>query len=361
MEIKKRLFGGYKKSSVDAAISELNQKIEEVQANSRTLQHEIEIRDSKISDYIKRNEELKLENEALKSEKSENDLIYKNLAKIYQHAFDTGNQIVCEAKETASKLIEDINIRMDEMVRYSQNILFDYDHIHQETEALLFSLNNDISKVRQNVFTSINKAKTLTDMYSHMQDAAHSTSSKINKTLDEYKFQTSAFLTGNLFENDEKSIKSVPEIKTEPSSELYTAKHPEIFKVISNPTKKEATPPTEKESAPTVPENEVHPSLPINEKVPEEVPEEVPERVPAEITASTSDTTAEEIPVVKKVEQAENSESIDIPSQPEQPVASAVTESSKPDFGFTQYGRKSKLTAQERNEYIRKALLRNGG
>lgn len=346
MEIKKRLFGGYKKSSVDAAISELNQKIEEAQANSRTLQHEIEIKDAKISDYMKRNDELKLENEklksekeALKSEKSENDLIFRNLAKIYQQAFDAGNQIVSEAKETASSLIENIDIRMDEMVRYSQNILFDYDNIHQETEELLSSLNNDISKVRQNVFTSINKAKSLTDMYSRMHDTAHTASDKINKTLEEYKLQASAFLTENTSNNDEKSKKSIPEIKTEHSSELGTAKHPEIFKVISNPTVKE--------SAPAVPENEVHPALPTNEEV------------PSEIIASTSDTIAEEIPVVNKVEQAVNPESI--PSQPKQPVVSTVTESSNPDFGFTQYGRKSKLTAQERNEFIRKALLKNGG
>lgn len=337
MEIKKRLFGGYKKSSVDAAISELNQKIEEGEANSRTLQHEIEIKDSEISDYIKRNEELKLENEALKSEKSENDLIFKNIAKIYQQAFDAGNQIVCESEETAANIIKDIDIRIDEMVQYSQDILLDYDSIHQETEEILSSLNNTISRVRQNVFTSINKAKTLTDMYGRLQDTAHTASDNINKALDEYKLKASAFLTESVAENNEKSEKSVSKIKTE--LELYTDKPTEILKVISNPT--------EKETAPAVLENEVHPSLPTDEEV------------SSEIISSTSDTIAEEIPVVNKVEQSEISE--DIPSQPEQPVVSTVTENSNPDFGFTQYGRKSKLTTQERNEFIRKALLKNGG
>ena len=357
MELKKRIFGGYKKTSVDAAISELNQKIEESQANSKALQHEIEIKDSKISDFMKRNEELKLENEKLKSEKSENDLIFKNLAKIYQHTFEAGNQIVSEAKETASSLMANIDNRMDEMVRYSQTILSDYDNIHQETEDLLSSLNNNISKIRQNVFTSIHKAKALADVYDRMHDATQTTSDKIRQTLDEYQLQASTFLSENTSKAEEKPAESIFESKVETSTGAYTAKPAEIFKVISNSVQEEPTP--------EVTENEVQPSLPTNEEVSEKT------------TVLVLDT-VEEVPFENKVEEAEKPEEtptqpeeqpkeqaeieqLKHPEQTEQPTAAAENENSTPDFGFTQYGRKSKLTAQERNEFIRKALIKNGG
>ena len=94
-ELKKALFGGYKKSAVDSKMQELTRQLDSADADNKRFAHELDATTARIAELEQQLAAAAAENAALKAEKSKNDAIFNNVAKIYQRAYDAGHDIVC--------------------------------------------------------------------------------------------------------------------------------------------------------------------------------------------------------------------------------------------------------------------------
>ena len=291
-ELKKTLFGGYKKSAVDSKMQELTRQLDSADADNKRFAHELDATTARIAELEQQLAAAAAENAALKAEKSKNDAIFNNVAKIYQRAYDAGHDIVCDSKDITSQMLKKLDMQFDATMGDTAAMTAHYDATHRNMEALLAELTQKLDDVNRSAAQIMDKAKTFSGIYGDMKQVVANTQVHARQILTDYEQQASEFLTSNDQAEPETPAAVEPEAPVATEPEAPVAAEPE-------------TPTTD---------SDLH-VLPH------------PAGNPPVKTAATEHT----------------------PAAP------------KSSSEFTQFGRKSKISAQDRNELLRKALLRNGG
>lgn len=313
---KKSFFGGYKKSEVDAAVSELNTKLEACDADRKRLQREAQNAQSRIADLENKLSELRAENEKLNSGRIHSETVFNEIARIYKRAYGAGREIVCDSKETAQRLLNDIDARFDEMMGQTRGIIDEYETVHRDMDQLFETLSRDISGVAQTAAHMLERAKAFTGIYGQMKSTIDSAQEDTDRLLAEYDVQASEFLNSD-----------------------FSAAH--------------GTADRHTEQAPASAEAVL--------------PESEPAAVPidaAEENTETNPSDGRHALVAFSVRQTGEKE--EDTQRPEEKTDNTIPKADESDGrqtagGFTQFGRKSKISEQDRSELLRKALLKNSG
>lgn len=342
---KKAFFGGYKKREVDATIIELNKKLEELDSDRKKFQRESRSAENRIVDLEAKLSELSTENEKLNSSRAQSETIFNDIAKIYKRAYGAGREIVCDSKETAQRLLNDIGVRFDEMMGETQGIIDEYENIHRDMDKMFETLNRDMSGVAQTASHMLERAKAFAGIYGQMKSSVESAQENTERLLDEYNIQASEFLSRDFFEPSEN-----PNHRTEQVSVSAETVVSESDTTVAAPTVVNDV--SEKNA-----ENNNSEGFNNSEKLSvEEKVEEEPFHNETYVAQASEEVTPENRQEPHSEQKAENS----VPDVKQAPKNNE-TVGKQVESEFTQFGRKSKISAQDRSELLRKALLKNGG
>lgn len=381
--LKKSFFGGYKRSSVDAEIDRLGRMIEEAEIGKKQLEHSLTNSKAKndelnaqVASLSERVESLSEENALLKAQCSQNSEIFSDIAKIYKRAYGSGRDIVCDSKDTAKALLEALRQRFDLAMGDTADIIEKYETIQKNISQTFNSLKNDMAAVADSTELMMKKAKKFAGIYNEMNDTIKAASKDGEKALAEFDAKASEFLTPEnddaedvtsllsrptaketeLTEEPDESMKEKPDKTNSAPQKRLTL--PRRLSRIVNRSKKSGSP---DEATHNIPDNRI----PIIKTAHTATGNKVSENADAENTAPENEVKIQ--PAVTKMAVGDTS---NIPenqhtfTDDEQQSISPVKklpESDNQNSDFTQFGRKSKISAEDRNELLRKALLKNGG
>lgn len=341
---KKTVFGGYRPAAVDAEVDSLTKQLEEAENDKKRWRHEAESMESRLPELEKAIADLTAENARLQAEHSKNEEIFRDIAKIYRRAYGAGHEIVCDSKQTAQQLLQRLTDRFDDTMGETEGILADYEAAELEIATLFAALNQQIDDVAQSTAQMLERAKAFTDIYREMQHTVSETRQGAEELLSAYEAQASEFLSGDA----DKVATEAAQTATQP---------PQPVEV-----------PTEKAEKP----EKIHPDTahsgrirlvkrPAAVSAPAAEPQTAFQEAAEAPSAQVQPEAANDAPAVQPA--GDIDEAPVASAQPEAPAAAAPA-AAKPAAeaaGFTQFGRKSRISAQDRNELLRKALLRNSG
>lgn len=342
---KKTVFGGYRPAAVDAEMDSLTKQLEEAENDKKRWRHEAESMESRLPELEKAIADLTAENARLQAEHSKNEEIFRDIAKIYRRAYGAGHEIVCDSKQTAQQLLQRLTDRFDDTMGETEGILADYEAAEQEIATLFAALNQQIDDVAQSAAQMLERAKAFTDIYREIQHTVNETRQGAEELLSAYETQASEFLSDDANE----AATEAAQTATQPPQPAET------------PTEKAEKP--EKSSPDTAHSGRIRlVKRPAAVSAPAVEPQTAFQEEAAEAPlAQVQPEAANDAPAVQPA--GDIDEAPVASAQPEAPAAAAPA-AAKPTAeaaGFTQFGRKSRISAQDRNELLRKALLRNSG
>lgn len=303
IKFRSSFLGGYNKADVNSEISELNKKLEEYEAEKKRLLREAENAEERVSCLEKQISELTESNKRLEKEKSENGELFENVAKIYKRAYGVGSEIVCDSKETAVQLLTELNEGFENAMGDTAGLIGEYEIAEREINDNFAAIGADIRKIGKSVEETLKKAKLFAEIYGKIKNTVDSSVENSERILAKYEAEASEFLAVKHESPAENTVSDVqPEIaNAETVSEPQPAAAEETEADFSE---------TEKNIA------DDKPSQPENYRVEKFTP---------------------------------------VKQEPQSAAEAGKT------GDFTQFGRKSKISAQDRSELLRKALLKNGG
>ena len=241
------------------------------------------------------------------------DGIFGNIARIYERAYGTGHQIVCDSKETALALLNGLEQRFDEVMGASAETIRQYEALNRNVQELYVTLSHRISDVADSTSHMLKQAKDFYGVYGELKEGVASARDNAAALLGTYEDQAAEFLgTGD---KDD-----APAASTDPVDAPAAPAEPEMT------TAQPDTP------AAAAPETAAEPTAPTTEPI--DAPAAPPETEPS----AAAD-----------------------PAAVKPPIRMVVSPAAKAAGEFTQFGRKSRISPEERSELLRKALLRNGG
>ncbi len=366
-DLKKAFIGGYKKSAVDEVINALNEKLEKAEANEKQISRKLDNSESKIAELENQIEQLQLENENLKKT---NNNVFGDIAKVYKRAYDAGYDIVSESKDTTVNFLNDIYNRFDGSLEDTETALAKYEDIRYRIDQALSALNEGLRDIADSTSMILDKARSFSGVYGQMKDIMLSAVKDSENSLKEYENYSSEFLAvretseaENVFPSVEPEVTQIAKEKAEPVTETAepSAKTPVTadaeIETENNLQADVITDSTEfKESADA---EEAHtpaePAAPVAADITAEPAAHTEDAVSTE-TDEPADPDAHTGPVVIVASAVNAVRNGSVPAQP----APAQVHSDR-TAGFTQFGRKTKISPEDRNELIRKALMRNAG
>ena len=354
MDFKKSFFGGYNKAAVDAFIEERNEKIDNLKERESTLTDTIAHKNSEIAKLSLELEKMKLEaekinaeNSALKTEVNKSHLIFENVAKIYERAYEAGHNIVLDSKTHSDQMIDHMNRLFYAASNNVSETIAKQDNLKQELTSLYAKTNSIINELTNNTNALFKSAEEYSVVFEVLENIKASTDEHVETHLKEFKEFASEFLTTEEIEKDSNvaviSDDVVPSLTedeqiTSPITESDEAVNPVIYDVkddiVSEANENSFSKQEETDQADFSHEEEAEDEI-SDATVQEEI------ATPTDMKASAKEVIT---PVVKSQE-ADNT---------------ATIENSKARE-FTQFGRKSRVSLESREELIRKALLKNGG
>ncbi len=329
-ELKKAVLGGYRRKAVDARLAELQQRLDEAEADRQRYRHEAESAESRVAELERtaadwQSKAAQLEEKlslldamaqpapAPTAAAAAGDSIFGNIARIYERAYGTGHQIVCDSKETALALLDGLEQRFDEVMGASAETIRQYETLNRNVQELYVTLSHRISDVADSTSHMLKQAKDFYGVYGELKEGVASARDNAAALLGTYEEQAAEFLgTGDKAD--------APAASTEPVEAPAIPAEPEMTAAQPAP------------SAAAAPETAAEPTAPTAE--PTDTPAATPETEPSAAAESTA---------VKP------------------PIRMVVSPAAKAADEFTQFGRKSRISPEERSELLRKALLRNGG
>lgn len=329
-ELKKAVLGGYRRKAVDARLAELQQKLDEAEADRQRYRHEAESAESRVAELERtaadwQSKAAQLEEKlslldamaqptpAPTAAAAAGDGIFGNIARIYERAYGTGHQIVCDSKETALALLNGLEQRFDEVMGASAETIRQYEALNRNVQELYVTLSHRISDVADSTSHMLKQAKDFYGVYGELKEGVASARDNAAVLLGTYEDQAAEFLgTGDKAD--------APAASTDPVDAPAAPAEPEMTA---------AQPDT---PAAAAAETAAEPTAPSAE--PTDAPAAPPETEPS----AAAD-----------------------PAAVKPPIRMVVSPAAKAAGEFTQFGRKSRISPEERSELLRKALLRNGG
>ena len=329
-ELKKAVLGGYRRKAVDARLAELQQRLDEAEADRQRYRHEVESAESRVAELERTAADWQSKAAQLEEKLSlldamaqpapsptaaaaAGDGIFGNIARIYERAYGTGHQIVCDSKETALALLNGLEQRFDEVMGASAETIRQYEALNRNVQELYVTLSHRISDVADSTSHMLKQAKDFYGVYGELKEDVASARDNAAALLGTYEDQAAEFLgTGD---KDD-----APAASTDPVDAPTAPAEPEMT------TAQPDTP------AAAAPETAAEPTAPTTEPI--DAPAAPPETEPS----AAAD-----------------------PAAVKPPIRMVVSPAAKAAGEFTQFGRKSRISPEERSELLRKALLRNGG
>lgn len=329
-ELKKAVLGGYRRKAVDARLAELQQKLDEAEADRQRYRHEAESAESRVAELERtaadwQSKAAQLEEKlslldamaqpapAPTAAAAAGDGIFGNIARIYERAYGTGHQIVCDSKETALALLNGLEQRFDEVMGASAETIRQYEALNRNVQELYVTLSHRISDVADSTSHMLKQAKDFYGVYGELKEGVASARDNAAVLLGTYEDQAAEFLgTGD--KDDAPAASADPvDAPPAPAEPEMTAAQPDTPAAAAAETAAEPTAPTAE---------------------PTDAPAAPPETEPS----AAAD-----------------------PAAVKPPIRMVVSPAAKAAGEFTQFGRKSRISPEERSELLRKALLRNGG
>lgn len=332
--LKKAFIGGYKKSAVDEIINALNEKLEKAEYDGKQTSRKLDISESKIAELENQIEQLRLENENLK--KSNNN-VFGDIAKVYKRAYDAGYGIVSESKDTTVNFLNDIYNRFDDSLEDTEKTLAKYDDIKSGIDQALSALNEGLRDIADSTSMILDKARSFSGVYGQMKDIMLSAMKDSENSLKEYENYSSEFLAVR---------------KTAEAENGFPSDEPAVMQII----KEEPAEPSAQTPVTAYAENEtennpqsdgIADSTGLNETV-----GTAEAHTPSD-SAESVEPTAPVAPTEPAVHAGHNDPA------PAKPAPAQVHTNRSAEF--TQFGRKTKISPEDRNELIRKALMKNAG
>ncbi len=355
----------------------------------------------------------------LEAKRSRDDLLFGDIAKIYKRAYGSGREIVCDSRESALKLLETLNERFDAVMGDTDDMLARYEAVQREVAGMYSALNKDLAAVARSSVLMLDKAKGFAGVYGELKDSVAAAKADSERVLADYDAEASEFLSSDFtavpgfddvsaedkrgaFEviRSDKSDEvadfaadyaEVPESAsaTEPAEDNTSAavaeaaaeaaavaeKHAHgepaktarvqrtvVAKVGVKPAAKHAA----RKSASTEPPAD---GFGATDAPGETHAAEAAANAPEAAAPSAAEAVAPSAPEAAAAAATENAAEAPSTSKPDEPAVSAVASNRdtraesavRKQDEFTQFGRKSRISAEDRNELLRKALLRNGG
>ena len=356
MNFKKSFFGGYNKAAVDALIEELNKKIDNLKEKESALTDTIAHKNSEIANLSLEIEKMKseiekinAENSALKIEANRSHLIFENVAKIYERAYDAGHNIVLDSKTYSDQMIGHMNQLFYAASNSVNEAIAKRDNLKQELISLYAKTNSIIDELTNNTNALFKNAEDYIAVFEVLENIKASTDEHVETHLKKFEEFASEFLTTEEIKkdntvamiSDDDAVPSLIEDEQmiSPSAESDETVIPVIYEVKDDIVS-EAN-----EGSFSQQEEKGQTDLSHEEKAEDEISDAT---IQEEIATPTDVKPSEEevITPVVKLQEADNTN---------------VTEENNKAQEFTQFGRKSRVSSESREELIRKALLKNGG
>lgn len=366
---KKSFFGGYQKSEVDNALDTLNKKISDLEATNKKLQLKSETDAVKITRLENALGEYSAENERLKAEVRESSPVFKNIAKIYERAYGVGADIVSHSKNAANEMLSGIDESVLSIINGTADVVSECETLHRDFEETLKALGDSLNKVSQNADSMLEKAHFFNNLNKKLEGVSDKAKLENEKIFANYESTASEFMsTDSKSTEEEHSTVTLPqeseEQKFEPlqeekpetvhNEEVETvAEEPQIAQEEEIETAIEETAEdvkTEDIESTEVLETETAQTISFEEVKEKESETEESEPTPILPLPVHQETVVEEETVIEEYKKERVT--------PKETARTSVEAIENQEF--TQFGRKSQLSAQDRSELLRKALLKSG-
>lgn len=345
----------------------------------------------------------------LEAKRSRDDLLFGDIAKIYKRAYGSGREIVCDSRESALKLLETLSERFDAVMGDTDDMLARYEAVQREVAGMYSALNKDLAAVARSSALMLDKAKGFAGVYGELKDSVAAAKADSERVLAGYDAEASEFLSSDFtavpgFDDvsaeDKRGAFEV--IRSDKSDEVadFAADYAEAPESASatepaedNTSAAVAEAAAEADAVAAVAEEPAHVEPAKTARVQRTVVAKVGVKraakpaacesagaeppvggseatdAPGETHAAEAAANASEAAEAPAAAATENAAEAPSTSKSDEPAVSAVASNRdsraesavRKQDEFTQFGRKSRISAEDRNELLRKALLRNGG
>ncbi len=271
-DFKSSFMGGYKKKDVDEYIEKLEKENEKLKEDAKSslqkvskaakLQDEYkklkakvsELETQKINDENEKallageinnlNEQIGILNSQLAKSTKANDNHIANIGKIFYSAYESGSEIVDEAKDGTKNFLSEIAKSSVEAKAEIENAITSYALINTDIKALAESIVKNINAVSANTDKLIEKAKSVADSMGNIDDIrlkneenANGVIKKYDSFFKEYESEKTSEAIEILPANDNEVSPAVSKVEpvvkpveNETETETQTASQEPIFK-----------------------------------------------------------------------------------------------------------------------------------
>lgn len=280
-DFKSSFMGGYKKKDVDEYIEKLEKENEKLKEDAKSSHQKVskaaklqdeykklkakvsELENQKINDENEKallageinnlNEQIGILNSQLAKSTKANDNHIANIGKIFYSAYESGSEIVDEAKDGTKNFLSEIAKSSVEAKAEIENAITSYALINPDIKALAESIVKNINVVSANTDKLIEKAKSVADSMGKIDDIrlkneenANGVIKKYDSFFKEYESEKTSEAVEILPANDNEVSPAVSEVepvvkavKNETETETQTASQEPVFKA----SQKEIAPP----------------------------------------------------------------------------------------------------------------------
>ena len=278
-DFKSSFMGGYKKKDVDEYIEKLEKENEKLKEDAKSSHQKVskaaklqdeykklkakvsELETQKINDENEKallageinnlNEQIGILNSQLAKSTKANDNHIANIGKIFYSAYESGSEIVDEAKDGTKNFLSEIAKSSVEAKAEIENAITSYALINTDIKALAESIVKNINAVSANTDKLIEKAKSVADSMGNIDDIrlkneenANGVIKKYDSFFKEYESEKTSETVEILPANDNEVSPAVSEVKpvvkpVKNETETPTASQEPVFKA----SQKEVAPP----------------------------------------------------------------------------------------------------------------------
>lgn len=264
-DFKSSFMGGYKKKDVDEYIEKLKKENEKLKEDAKSSHQKVskaaklqdeykklkakvsELENQKINDENEKallageinnlNEQIGILNSQLAKSTKANDNHIANIGKIFYSAYESGSEIVDEAKDGTKNFLSEIAKSSVEAKAEIENAITSYALINTDIKALAESIVKNINAVSANTDKLIEKAKGVADSMGKIDDIRLKNEENANgviKKYDSFFKEYESEKTSEAVETPEDNIEispAVSEVKpVENETETQTVSQEPVFK-----------------------------------------------------------------------------------------------------------------------------------
>ncbi len=299
-DFKSSFMGGYKKKDVDEYIEKLEKENEKLKEDAKSSHQKVskaaklqdeykklkakvsELENQKINDENEKallageinnlNEQIEILNSQLAKSTKVNDNHIANIGKIFYSAYESGSEIVDEAKDGTKNFLSEIAKSSVEAKAEIENAITSYALINTDIKALAESIVKNINAVSANTDKLIEKAKSVADSMGKIDDIRLKNEENANGVIKKYDSFFKEYESEKTSETVEtSSVDNIDNIDISPNvnevepieNEVQTAFEEPVFKASQDEVEPPAVGPIIENEIKDFEEPEVPPIQPV--------------------------------------------------------------------------------------------------